>query len=113
MRTIIVDGAASQRRILSLLLETECSVHADSVDSPEAASPYAESDRVFLDASFSVGSVAPAGVIVTGAAKQDELLARRIREGASTFLVKPYMKETFLRALDEAALMANAAGSNS
>ena len=105
MRTIIVDGAASQRRILSLLLETESSVPAEAFDTPASAAPFSQDDRVFLDAAFPPDSVHPAAVITTGSVKQDELLAQRIREGAATFLVKPYTRETLLRALNEAALL--------
>jgi len=106
-RLIIIDPASFQRRILSLLArdcgyeETSEAASLFELDSPPAAG-----DVVIMDAASFAGDAA--GAVVTATAAHDELLASRIEAGATTFLVKPFTKPGFLRALDDLALAGRA-----
>lgn len=102
-RLIIIDPAAFQRRILSLLAR-DCGYEetAEAASLFELDPPPAADDVVIMDAASFAGDAR--GAVVTATAAHDDLLAAKIEAGAATFLVKPFTKPGFQRALADLAL---------
>src|SRR3989338_9160226 len=83
---LIVETAEFQRTMLSRLLESFGASNIVAVATPPGYK--GDYDVVFVDASLAEGldRFRPAAVVVTASDKSDSLAAKRINEGADTFL---------------------------
>lgn len=96
MAVLIVDAAAFQRNILTMLLESEGRedvTEFSNVD--ELPSPPASDDILFVEASqcARVPSAWGARVVATAPERNDERLAEAVAGGALAILSKPFTPE--------------------
>lgn len=114
-KILIVDDAAFMRMSIQQMLEnTEHTVVGQAMDGEDAVEKFSalKPDVVLLDITMpkmdgiealkQMKVIEPnARVIICSAIGQQDMITKAIECGAETFIVKPFMKERLLQAIDK------------